>query len=175
MPFIALDDVELPGDILFKLPRLVVLAIEAEAHDRVRRVPVPSVVDVQPAEQRLVAGKELAQGVKQQALAEAAWAGEEVVSPLTNKLFDQGGLVNVVAIVLLKRPEGLYSDGEVLALHGQIHAKTSKIISRKGVQTPLNKLKAEGGSRGHRDEGISKKLRAHGNDIARFASEHNAK
>ena len=55
--------------------------------------PVPLRVNLQPPEQRLVAGEQLAQGVEQQRLAEAPGARQEIIVPLVEQVPDEAGLV----------------------------------------------------------------------------------
>ncbi len=85
--------------------------------------PVPVWVDVQAAEQRLVALEQLLQGAHQQALAEAAGTGEEVEIALLDHTPDQGGLVDVVAAPVPKAAECLdpYRQGTAFCLCSCIH------------------------------------------------------
>ncbi len=57
-------------------------AAEADPQCRMAPAPVPSVMHLQPAERRFVAGERFGQGIEERALAEAAWPGEEVVCPV---------------------------------------------------------------------------------------------
>ena len=91
-------------------------AAEVEADDGMADGPVPTVVDVQPLEQRLVALEQLLQGVHEQALAEAPRTRQEVVSALFRQPLRVRGLVYVVPALLTDRAEGLDADGQ-LAFH----------------------------------------------------------
>ena len=70
---------------------------------------------MQAAEQRLVAGEQLPQGIEEQALAEAPRPREEVVVAFFNELQSNAGLVDVVAVILADAGEGLDTDGQLLA------------------------------------------------------------
>ena len=88
---------------------------EAEPYHRVLDGPVPVFVDVQPLEQLLAAFEQGLQGAEQQALAETAWAGKKVASPLRDQLPDQGGLVDLVASLVAQGGEGLDAERQLTA------------------------------------------------------------
>ena len=104
------------------IPRLAeVSAAEVESHDGMTFGPVPAIVDVQTAEQRLITLEKLLQRVQQQALAEAPRARKEVVLALVQETDDETGLVDVVAILLAQLAEGLQPDRQPasgLRIHG---------------------------------------------------------
>lgn len=69
---------------------------------------------LQATKQRLVALEQLGQGVEEQALAKAPWAGEKVVVAFLDQLQGDAGLIDVVAVVLADTCEGLDADGQLL-------------------------------------------------------------
>ena len=67
-------------------------------------------VNVQTPEQRLVSLEQLLQRTDQQALAEAAGAGEKVVPSLISHLPNQGRLVDIVAALVSEMGKRLIAD-----------------------------------------------------------------
>jgi len=102
-----------PPDVL----RFVVFAAEAEAEHRMGGRPVPVGVDVQTTEQRLPSLEQRPDRVHQQALAEPAGTGEEVMASLVHQSPDERGLVDVVEIPAPDRLEILDADGQALTGH----------------------------------------------------------
>ena len=90
---------------------------EVEPHDGMPHRPVPSIVDVEPGEQRLAALGQLLEGVEEQALAEPPRARQEVVLALVQQPRDEAGLVDVVAVLLAELAEGLQADGQAAPGH----------------------------------------------------------
>src|SRR5690606_24083438 len=80
---------------------------KADADHRITYRPVPLVMTVQPTKQRLVAREQLRQRIDEQALAEAARAGEKVMRPLLDQVQRMSGLVHIVVIVLANLGESL--------------------------------------------------------------------
>ena len=96
--------VQLPG-------LLEVAAAEVQPHYRVTLRPAPTVVNCQAAEQLLAAFEQLFERVHEQALAEAARAGEEVVlAGVVHEPAGVEGLVHVVEAFLPDLTEGLDAD-----------------------------------------------------------------
>ena len=115
---LPLDEVQLRGDIARQVARLVVLAVKAETDYRMGLRPVPMLVDEKPPEQPFAACEQFVQRVQQQALAEAARSGEEIVAALAHQVADERGLVNVIAVVVPDSPQGLNADREPATVHG---------------------------------------------------------
>jgi hypothetical protein len=88
---------------------------KAQADDRVPRLPVPLVMEEEPLEQGFAAFEQAAQGVHQQALAEAPRPRQEVVLAFLHQAVDVRGLVDVVVAALDDVGEGLDADGQLLA------------------------------------------------------------
>lgn len=104
------------GDMQIKRFTAVQHAIgEAQTNHRMLHLPVPLVVDIEPLEQRLAALEQAAQGVEQQALAEAPRPGEEVVAALFHQPMEHWRLVDIVVATLAQLVEGLNTDGQFLA------------------------------------------------------------
>ena len=80
--------------------------------------PVPPVVDGQAAKQRLAALEQLLQRVEEQALAEPPRPRKEVAASLVRQALRVAGLVDVIAVLLPKRAEGLDADGKLASRHG---------------------------------------------------------
>jgi hypothetical protein len=92
-------------------------ACEVEPDDRVAARPVPMLMDMQPAKQRLAALEQLFQGIQEQALAEAARARQEEIGAAFGQARGMRGLVDVDIALLDDLAEGLDADGELLQ-HG---------------------------------------------------------
>ena len=120
---IALEQRQLGQDIPLDIPRLAVPAAEAQPHHRMRRGPVPVRMDVQTPEQGLVSLEQALQCVEQQALAEPARPGEEIVAPLVHQPPDKGGLVHITKSLAADRPEILDPDRKQTARHGSLHSR----------------------------------------------------
>ena len=71
--------------------------LKSSRNDGMAHRPVPTLVDVQSLEQRLVALEQLLQGVHEQALAETPRTGQEVVLAFVHQTAGVGRLVDVVA------------------------------------------------------------------------------
>ena len=93
-------------------------AAETEAHHRKAPPPVPSPMGLEPAEQGLVAGEELSEGVEEQRLAEAPGAREKVVLALVVQTQRKTGFVDVVIVPLADLAEGLNANRQAAAGHG---------------------------------------------------------
>ncbi|MNZ76765.1 hypothetical protein D3C78_952830 [compost metagenome] len=63
--------------------------------------------------------EQFGQGIDEQALAKTPRTGQEVVIAFLDQLQGDGGLVDVIAVILADAREGLDTDGQLLALHGQ--------------------------------------------------------
>jgi hypothetical protein len=94
---------------------------EVEPDDRVAARPVPMLMDMQPAKQRLAALEQLFQGIQEQALAEAARARQEEMLAALGQRPGVRGLVDVDIALLDDLAEGLDADGELLQ-HGRSNA-----------------------------------------------------
>ena len=118
--------------ILMQVVRVVeITGAEVEPHDGMAHRPVPTLVDGEAPEQRLVALEQLLQGIHEQALAEAPRAGQEVVLSFAHQPMGIGGLVHVVPALLPDLAEGLDTDGQLaLGGHGRTIAPASGGQSR---------------------------------------------
>ena len=113
-PGSPLDGVELRHRLAGQEVRILeASATEVQPQHRMADRPVPAAMDVQPLEQRLVALEQLLQGVQEEALAEAARAGEEIMLAFLGEPCGVGGLVDVVAAFLADLAEGLDADGQL--------------------------------------------------------------
>ena len=96
--------------------------------------PVPEPVDVKAPEQGFVALEQFPQRVQQQALAEAARAGQEVVATILDQPVNQSGLVDVVEVVLPNRAEVLYADRQPASVHGSSRLNGApRTLSRRAL------------------------------------------
>lgn len=91
---------------------------KADPDDRIARRPIPVRMDLQPSEQRLVAGKQLGQGIDKQRFPEAPWPRKEIVFPLVDQLARKARFVDIVIVVLTNLAEGLNPDRQFAAVHG---------------------------------------------------------
>ena len=73
--------------------------------------PVPTVVNGQPREQRLVALEQFLERVQEQALAKTPGTRQEVMRSLVEQPADIGGFIDVVAVLLPNFAKGLNADG----------------------------------------------------------------
>ena len=85
---------------------------EVQLEDRAPHGPVPPVVDGEAPEELLAPPEELGDRVQQEALAEAARAGQEVAISPADQALDVRRLVHVAAPVLAQPAKGLDSDRE---------------------------------------------------------------
>ena len=114
----ALQRIQLRHQVPVQVSRCpIIAAAEIETQDRIANGPVPVAVNGKPLEQRLVALEQLLQRVEEQALAEAARTGEEVVLALFHQPPHVGRLVDVVAALLPDLAEGLDADGQLASGH----------------------------------------------------------
>ncbi len=95
-------------------------AAEAEPDDRMAHRPVPAFMHRQTPEQRLVTGKQLGEGIKEQRLAEATRAREEIVLALLDQAQRKTGLIDIVVATFADLREVLDADREPFALHGLV-------------------------------------------------------
>ena len=100
-------------------------AAEAQPHHRMAFRPVVAGVDVQPREQLLAALEQLLQRVQEQALAEAPRPRQEVVCAFVEQALDVGRLVDVIAVLLPQRAEGLHADRQSAPSHRLILRKVA--------------------------------------------------
>jgi hypothetical protein len=87
---------------------------------------------VQAPEERFIACEEFCQRIQKKAFPETARAGEEIGFAFLDHTQGEGGLVNVIAVILTDFAEGLNADGEFFAGHGASAGQTEGEIITQG-------------------------------------------